>query len=800
MHRFAPGVLALTVLLACGAPASAADAAPSGSMAQARSHGHIPLAARAAGALRLQPGDAERIAAARPELFQAVLGERMFSGELIVRTRDGVRADAKRTAADRIAPITAVRSDFVDEFVVRVPEGMSEGELAGVLMATGDYAFAAPNWIVFPAATTPNDPQFGQSWQHTRIQSALAWDITQGSPDVIVAVCDSGVRTDHADLAAALVPGYNSANRVAQADGGLVEDINGHGTFVAGCAAAIGNNATGVTGVGWNFRIMPIRVTNSTNGTASLFALTDGARWAANNGAKAVNVSFTGADAQSNHSAARDVKDAGGLLFWASGNDGAGFGGVIPDLVIVGSTTSNDTRSSFSNFGAGLGVVAPGSSVRSTRMSGGYGNSSGTSYASPIAAGVGAMIFSANPALSPDDVQDVLYRSADDLGDAGFDNFYGHGRVNTFQAVTMAQGYTPRLPLPVSESFESDTWLDLFEHVSGLAGSVDDPDAPAGDSALELTGTGTVQTLPLAGRTVNTSNSVRIAVRTEGAGTGESLAVRYLDSSGAWQTLYTAPATGADTGYIVHEEAVPAAFLWHGVRVRLEAQGSGASDRWLVDSFEIGPRSVQGAPFAETFDTGRVSPMRWANNTGASAALLGTDFVMQIPMGAGVETVAIPIVSLASFEQYVYFFVAGDGVGEDDNLLVQYFTSASGWQTLGTVNGSALDAGQTGFEFPVPFGALASSDFRVRFTANTGGGSFAVDDVNVGTNRLPPANPGCSQADLAAPFGTLNFFDLSAYLGLFNAGDPGADLAGPFGTLNFFDLSAYLGLFNAGCP
>lgn len=800
MPRFHAGALALTVLLACGAAASGANTAPSGSMTQARSHDHIPLAHRAAEALRLQPGDAERIARATAQTFVPALGERMFSGELIVRTKDAAHADAKRAASDRIAPITAVRSDFVDEFVVKVPPGMSEGELAGVLMATGDYEFAEPNWVVFPAATTPNDPQFGQSWQHTRIQSTLAWDITQGSPDVIVAVCDSGVRTNHVDLAAALVPGYNSATRVAQVNGGLIEDINGHGTFVAGCAAAIGNNATGVTGVGWNLKIMPIRVTNNTNGTASLFALTDGARWAANNGARVVNVSFTGAGAQSNNAAARDVKNAGGLLFWASGNAGSSFEGVIPDMVIVGSTSSNDTRSGFSNFGAGLGVVAPGDSVRSTNISGGYNNSSGTSYASPIAAGVGAMIFSANPALSPDDVQDVLYRSADDLGSPGFDNFYGHGRVNTFRAVTLAQAYSPRLLLPVAESFESQTWLDLFENVSGAAGSVNDPDAPTGESALELRGSDTVQTAPLAGRQANTSNSVRIAVRTEGAEPGESLEVLYLDASGAWQTLYSVPASGGDTDYIVHEETIPGEFLWHGVQVRLEARGSEETDRWLVDSFEIGTRSVQGAPFAETFDTGRVSPMRWANNTGASTALLGTDFVMQMPMGVSVQTVPIPIVNLFSFEQYVYFYVAGDGVSQDDNLLVQYFTPTTGWQTLGTVNGSALETGQRGFEFPVPFGALAASDFRVRFTSNTGGGIFFVDDVNVGTNRLPPASPGCSPADLAAPFGVLNFFDLSAYLGLFNAGDPAADLAAPFGTLNFFDLSAYLGLFNAGCP
>lgn len=800
MYRFTPGVLALTVLLACGAPASAAVGASDGSMTQVRAHDHIPITRRAAEALRLQPGDAERIATATPESFQAVLGERMFSGELVVRLKDHAPERAKHAAADRIAPITAVRSDFVDEFVVRVPVGMSEGELAGVLMATGDYEFAQPNWILFPAATTPNDPQFGQSWQHTRLQSTLAWDITRGSPDVIIAVCDSGVRTDHADLAAVLVPGYNAVNRVAQVNGGLIEDINGHGTFVAGCAAAIGNNATGVTGVGWNFRIMPIRVSNSSSGNASSFSLTDGARWAANNGAKIINVSYTGAGASNNNAAARDVKNAGGLLFWASGNDGASFSGVVPDLVIVGSTNSTDQRSSFSNFGAGLGVVAPGSSVRSTRMNGGYGNGSGTSYASPIAAGVGGLIFSANPALSPDDVQDVLYRSADDLGASGFDIYYGHGRVNSFKAATMALTYTPRITLPVSESFEAESWLDLFEHVSGEAKAVDDPDAPNGATALELIGDQSIQTVPLAGLTVNMTNSVRVTVRTEGTEPGEALAVRYLNSAGAWQTLYTVPASGADTDYIVHEELIPADFRWHGVKVRLEAQGSDASDRWLVDSFEIGPRSVQGAPFAETFDTGRVSAMRWTNNTGASTALLGTDFVMQMPMGTSVQTVPIPIASLVSFEQYVYFYVAGDGVSQDDTLRVEYYTPISNWQTLGSVNGGSLQAGQTGFEFPVPFGALAANDFRVRFTSDTGGGIFFVDDVNVGTNRLPPVSQGCSPADLAAPFGTLNFFDLSAYLALFNAGDPAADLAAPFGTLNFFDLSAYLSTFNAGCP
>ena len=795
MPRALNGAVALSILLACGSPAMAGPES-GGSLTPAVSWSHVPLAQRAAQSLALQPGDAARIANAAPmQLQQAELGRRHFSGEMIVRARPGVL----RSASDRLAPITLMKSEFVDEYVVRVPEGMSEADLAGVLMATGDYEFVMPNWTVFPLATVPNDPQFGDSWQHIRLRSTQAWDINSGSSDVIVAICDTGILLNHQDLAASLVSGYNSANRVTQANGGQVNDINGHGTFCAGLAGAIGNNGVGVTGVGWNFRLMPIRVTNSSGGGASFFALTDGARWAANNGAKVINVSYSGADSVSN-STARDIKNAGGLLFWASGNDNAFFGGVVPDMVIVGSTTSSDTRSSFSNFGPGLGVTAPGSSVRSTRSTGGYGNGSGTSYASPIAAGVGGLIFSTNPALSPDDVQDVLYRSSDDLGTPGFDNFFGHGRVNSFNAVMMAQTYIPRLRLPVSESFDSLSWQDLFEDVVGVAGAVEDPDAPTGGSALEIVGDGTVQTLPLAGRMVNTNNTLRLSVRTTGAEAGEGLTVRYLDSTNQWRTLFDAPASGADTGYVVHEEPLPSAFLWHGVQVRLDASGSDASDVWLVDSFSIGARTPAGAPFAEPFDTGRVSTMRWNNINGVTTTLQGTNFAMEMPAGSSVETVAIPIVNLASFEQYAYFYVGGDGVGADDTLLVQYFTPVSGWQTLATISGSATTASLAGFEYQLPFGVLAANDFRLRFTANTGGGAFFVDDVNVGTNRLPPANPGCSAADLAAPFGVLNFFDLSAYLALFNAGDPAADLAAPFGTLNFFDLSAYLASFNAGCP
>ena len=389
---------------------------------------HQQITLIAARSLDLQPGDEQLLdhQPLTPIDFVEIPNERTFTGQLLVHARKG----KVRTASARVSPLTVKSSAFVNEYVINVPKGMSEGELAAVLLATGDYEFVEPNWLRYPAII-PNDPQYGSSWQHTRLQSAAAWDLNTGSSDIIVAVCDSGVDLDHPDLVASLIPGYNSASNQTQASGGNVNDINGHGTFVSGCAAAKGNNNIGVTGVGWDFSLMPVRVTNNSNGTASSFNILEGARWAADNGAHVVNASFSGGTSASNNSTGAYLKTLGALLFWASGNDGSFISPNRPDVVIVGSTTSSDNRSGFSNFGPAVDISAPGSSVRSTRNGGTYGNGSGTSYASPIAAGVGAMIYAVNPDFSANDVQDILYNSADDLGAPGRDDSFGRGRVNT---------------------------------------------------------------------------------------------------------------------------------------------------------------------------------------------------------------------------------------------------------------------------------------------------------------------------------------------------------------------------------
>ncbi len=759
------------------------------------------LVSIAKASLDLQVGDEALIAkaVANPMNFVAIDKQREFTGELIVHAKQGSTQRTMDRAAQRVSALTIKVSNFVSEYVVQVPAGMSEGELAAILMATGDYEFVEPNWLRYQAVI-PNDPQFGSSWQHTRIQSTSAWDLNTGSSDIIIAVCDSGVDTDHADLAASLVSGYNSASNRPQATGGDVEDINGHGTFVSGCAAARGNNGTGVVGVGWNFSIMPIRVTNNTNGTASSFDLLEGARWAAENGAHVVNVSFTGGTAGSSNSAGAYIKSFGSLLLWASGNDNAFVSPNRPDIVIVGSTTSSDNKSWFSNFGPAVDITAPGSSVRSTRRGGSYGNSSGTSYASPIAAGVAAMIYAVNPDFNGDDVQQILYNSVDDLGASGRDDNFGRGRVNTRQAIELAQIYIRPTLTPITESFESTDWQDLLSAVSGVIQTVASAQAPDGSLVLELNNTDTAQTETLAGRAVD-SPILSFSLMASSIEAGDTFDIQYFQnpevSPNTWTTLASITGQGTINSEFVHFEiGLPDDYQWHGTKLRLNAQGSDGSDTWLLDSLSIDTLQDSVAPLVDGFESRIFSPVRWDEVQGAQAEFDNNTFAAAFTDGDLIESRDIPLDQFGILPAYIRFNAwTDDSVLPNDELLVEVFNISNNWIPAGTVLGSDLGSNASLIEIDVPVTAIAIPDMRVRFSASTSGTIF-VDEIYVGVDELVA---GCNAADLAEPFGELNFFDVSAFLSAFSSTSPDADLNGD-GQWNFFDISQYLSTFNAGCP
>lgn len=312
-----------------------------------------------------------------------------------------------------------------------------EQSFAEQLKATGAVEFAEPDVLV-EHQLIPNDISYPSQWHHKTIGSEIAWNTSTGSSDVKVCVVDTGVDTDHPDLVNnLLLPGYNAYLRTS----GNVEDLYGHGTGTAGVIASQGNNFNGVAGVNWNVKIMPVQVSQgSLSSSAYISDMANGIEWCANNGAKVVNLSYGGIQYATINNAATYLRNKGGLLFMSAGNAGTYHDAVsFPDyqnFVAVGSTSQSDTLSTFSEYGPYIDVTAPGENIVTTYLNGQYVYYSGTSFSSPMTAGVAALLLSVNPNLTPSQLENYIFSSADDLGIVGQDDKYGYGRINVAKAIS----------------------------------------------------------------------------------------------------------------------------------------------------------------------------------------------------------------------------------------------------------------------------------------------------------------------------------------------------------------------------
>ncbi|HRF61190.1 MAG TPA: S8 family serine peptidase [Fimbriimonadaceae bacterium] len=406
-------------------------------------------------------------ASAQSSRYVEVPGVKEFTGEMIVRplqpdrlAKMGITGVAAQTkiarAISRVSNQVLRYIPETGEMVIQVARGSNENSTSAALMATGDYQYAEPNYRLYPARI-PNDPQYGQQWHHPKVQSDRAWDLNTGSSLIISAVVDTGIDTTHPDLANIRVPGYNSVDRKSEIDGGDVTDINGHGTHVAGDSVAEGNNGRGVSGMGWNIRIMGIRTSNSPGGGASQADILDGARWAADNGARSISASYSGVGGQAIETTGQYIKGRNALFFYAAGNDARDLSGFqYQHTIVVGASNQGDTRAGFSAFGRGVNVFAPGVSILSTTNGGGYGFSDGTSMATPIANGLVALMFSANPTLTAQQAQNILYATCDNIGPR---SIYGNGRINSFRAVSAAQAQLAREVMPNGIATTEGRWI-----------------------------------------------------------------------------------------------------------------------------------------------------------------------------------------------------------------------------------------------------------------------------------------------------------------------------------------------------
>ena len=359
-------------------------------------------------------------------------------GRLLVGYRDQTDAAAvERTLSVRGLSIRR-QMTALSVGAVEVPEAAAEATLAS-LRQSGLFAYVERDYYGHTAAN-PNDPSYLSQWHLPRIGAPLAWSLTTGSATVVVAVVDSGVYNDHPDLSSKLVPGWNFVKRSSN-----TADVLGHGTAVAGAVAAATNNAIGVAGVNWASRIMPL-VAVDENDFSPYSAIAEAIQYAADRGARVINVSIGGRNTSETLQRAVDYAWAKGALVFASAMNQAVSQPFYPaacaNAVAVSATDRNDRLASFSNFGDWITLAAPGTSILTTADGGGYSFWNGTSFASPIAAGVAALILSVNPKLTNAEALAILKQTADRPAgaapDTTRDTYFGWGRVNAYRAVLAA--------------------------------------------------------------------------------------------------------------------------------------------------------------------------------------------------------------------------------------------------------------------------------------------------------------------------------------------------------------------------
>jgi len=295
--------------------------------------------------------------------------------------------------------------------------------------------YIEPN-LEFKADFIPNDPYWSIQWGPAKIQADVAWNITTGSASILVAVVDTGIDWNHPDLAPNYVQlGYDWVNN----DPAPMDD-NGHGTHVAGTIAAAINNSIGIAGLA-NVRIMAEKVLDQ-NGTGWLSDVVLGIIHAVDSGAKIINLSLGGpVNSEILHEAVKYAFDQGVLVVAAGGNDATNvkqYPAGYDEVVAVTATNARDTLASFSNYGEWIDIAAPGVRIYSTVLDGSYAYKSGTSMASPHVVGVAALIWTRFPNMTRDQVWAQLQYTAGDLGDPGFDMYFGFGRLNARKAVEQA--------------------------------------------------------------------------------------------------------------------------------------------------------------------------------------------------------------------------------------------------------------------------------------------------------------------------------------------------------------------------
>jgi subtilisin family serine protease len=402
---------------------------------------------------------------------------RYRTDQILVKFKPHVSLQSIESAMNAYQTNTIRQIPLLNVYQIQIPDNMTVEEMVYIMSINPDVEYAEPNYI-FRLTEEPNDfyfeYQYGLLNRGTRvapidvpgaptgksdadIKAVPAWDETKGLDTVTIAILDTGVDLEHPDIDDKIAsPGKDFVNGDDNAD-----DDEGHGTFVAGIAAAETDNSIGVAGAAWNCKILPVKVFDKFGETDSVW-ISEGIIWAADQGADVINMSF-GGSIGFGQNISQTVEDSleyaynydrgesegkGVVLVASSGNDGVE-GVLYPAtsefVLAVGATDSQDQLTDFSTYGEELDVAAPGEWIWSIfpvdLTPPGYdfyGWGDGTSFSAPFVAGLAAMIKSIKPWLDVEEIMNVIRYTADDVNSdehSGKDIYLGYGRINMEKAL-----------------------------------------------------------------------------------------------------------------------------------------------------------------------------------------------------------------------------------------------------------------------------------------------------------------------------------------------------------------------------
>jgi len=384
-------------------------------------------------------------------------------GEVLLKFKSFVALPERALALASLRSRALARISTLNAYVVRIPVDATVEEMVEAFSRNPDIAYVQPNYI-YRACLTPNDKYFEDQYAlfnkgqqvgwvpgspqgkpSADIKATSAWEETTGIAGVVIGIVDTGVDLNHPDLKNKIRShGYDFVNGDMDAT-----DDNGHGTMVAGIAAAETNNYEGIAGVAWNSKILPVKVLDQF-GSGTTVTIVNGILWAVDNGAQILNLSF-GAPAKDNaveEALKYAFETKGVFIAAAAGNDNtAVYYPAAYDRYVcaTAATDYNDQRTTWSNFGPEIDVAAPGDKIITTYPVAltpagfqPYKFQDGTSMAGAHVAGLAALIRGIKPALTPGDVMNIIRYSADDVNSSihkGRDVFIGYGRINMEKAL-----------------------------------------------------------------------------------------------------------------------------------------------------------------------------------------------------------------------------------------------------------------------------------------------------------------------------------------------------------------------------